>query len=199
MSKSFGCLIAIIIILGMGIPSLIAVYRSALQDTPEIMDEESVRPFRPASQLDIGVVGTDFHWEFRYPGTDGVLGTADDQFSSRILHVPQNARVKFHITSEDYIYILGIPKNENGSQLVENGEPEKTREIAVPSLTHFIEHQFTSIGTYDLMVDPLCGFQSIHDPRMGQILVSQDYEFESLFPEGKDTSEITDPVDTGPF
>lgn len=126
--------------------------------------------------LDVEVIGKKFQWDFRYPGRDGMLNTADDVYSERKLVLPPNKDVVFHITSEDYVYILGIPLNENGSRNV------KKRQIAVPDLTHFIEYQFTHPGVYDLMVDPLCGFQSLHDPKMGEIVITNEHAFQELFP-----------------
>lgn len=183
MCKSIGCQLGALVLVLIGLPLLfVALYQQQPGVQTKGLVVERSEQFRPANDLKIGVVGTKFHWKFRYPGSDGLLGTADDVISERALHLPPNANVTFHITSEDYIYIFGIPKNENSSHLVESREPEKIREIAVPSLTHFIEHRFTENGTYDLMVDPLCGFQSIHDPLMGQIFVSPDHDFETLFP-----------------
>ncbi|MEC9093437.1 MAG: hypothetical protein VX438_12065, partial [Planctomycetota bacterium] len=116
-------------------------------------------------------------WDFRYPGPDGQWNTSDDSYSERLLFVPPNKKVKFRITSEDYVYILGIPLNVNGTECL---TPRK--EIAVPDLFHFLECRFVNPGSYDLRVDPLCGFQSLHDPLMGQIVVTGDHPFQSLYP-----------------
>lgn len=142
-----------------------------------------------ASPVQVRVIGKEFHWEFQYPGPDGKLDTPDDVTAERILRLPPDQKVEFEVTSSDYVYILGIPVNENGSRSVDTekaktgtGQADKIREIAVPGMVHRIEHQFHRTGRLDLMVDPLCGFQALHDPRMGQILISPDYDFRSLFP-----------------
>ena len=142
------------------------------------------KPYRVANAIEVEIVGKKFQWKFRYPGPDGQWNTPDDSCSERLLFVPPNKNVKFRITSEDYIYILGIPLNKNGSETI-----EKKKEIAVPELTHFLEYRFTNSGNYDLVVDPLCGFQSLHDPLMGQIVVTGDHEFQSLYPPLTDSDE----------
>ena len=133
--------------------------------------------------VEVGVLGTEFHWRFRYPGPDGLLQTPDDVESERVLYLPPRTSVSFRITSRDYVYILGIPVNETGPDAVEKGLAlEKKREIAVPGLVHSLEHRYLKEGSHDLMVDPLCGFQSLHDPKMGEIIVSATHNYQNLFP-----------------
>ena len=182
MNNSLGFSLAILVLLG----AIGAIWKTS---TPP-KRTQSAKPdqFQVADQVDIAVIGTKFHWTFRYPGPDGKLSTEDDVHSSRILRLPPHVKARFHITSEDYVYILGIPLNENESNSV-NKDGEKIREIAVPAMTHFIEHGFTNAGTYDLMVDPLCGFQSLHDPRMGQIVVSSQHDYSRLYPAAQNHHE----------
>lgn len=130
-----------------------------------------------ADSFCIEVRGNKFHWNFTYPGPDGVLHTADDSTVEQLLRIPPQKSVTFHLTSDDYVYILGIPVNDQGSQSV-----EKLREIAVPDLVHYMEYQSGDFGNLDLMVDPLCGFKPLHDPLMGKIMVTDDYDYQELLP-----------------
>lgn len=180
MNRSVVSILVFALLVLFGGVGLIWLARPTAQQSAAASSPES--PYEVADELEVAVIGKKFQWNFRYPGGDGILNTPDDVESSRLLHLPPGRQIRFHILSEDYVYILGIPTNENSSASVKNDGPAKIRELAVPTLTHYIEHRFDRPGTYDLMVDPLCGFQSIHDPLMGQIVVSEQHDYSSLYP-----------------
>ena len=162
--------------------------------------------FVVADAFDVEVTGSDFQWDFRYPGPDGRLHTPDDQTSSRILHLPSHRIVRLFITSTDYVYIFGIPQPSVVRQTKKVREPhfgkkkgtstepihpslrlgnrkKKLRQIAVPAMSHLLEFRCGEEATLDLKVDPMCGFRFLHDPLMGQIVISDDRNYQGLLPE----------------
>ena len=114
---------------------------------------------QPQHRLDsivIEVTGDEFNWYFRYPGSDGVLGTSDDQHSLQNLFLPDNSRVNLKLKSNDYVYSFALP--ELG--LVE---------IAVPGLSFELLFTTGDEQTLQLMGDQFCGFA--HETLIGKAYV----------------------------
>ena len=57
----------------------------------------------------IDVTGDAYNWYFRYPGKDGALGNADDQYSVQNLFLPDNTDVTLRLHSKDYVYSFSLP------------------------------------------------------------------------------------------
>ncbi len=114
------------------------------------------------------VIGREFQWWFRYPGSDGRLGTRDDIESERFLMLPPGVDVTLLVTSDDYVYTLTLP----GYDL---------KQIAVPGLIHELHFRTHATGTFDLLVDPLCGFRYYHDELMGQVVIEPRSDFAESF------------------
>lgn len=104
----------------------------------------------------IEVTGDEFNWYFRYPGFDGVLGTGDDQHSVQHLFLPDGARVKLKLNSNDYVYTFTLP--EIG-----------VKEIAVPGLSFELNFTTQEEQTLQLKGDQLCGFA--HETLIGKVYV----------------------------
>lgn len=104
----------------------------------------------------IEVTGEEFHWHFRYPGRDGVLGTADDRHSEQNLYVPDHSTVYLQLKSKDYVYSFALP--ELG-----------LREVAVPGLNFGLQFNTREEQTLQLKGDQLCGFA--HESLIGTVFV----------------------------
>ncbi len=107
----------------------------------------------------VEATGRDFQWHFRRAGTDQEIGTADDIPAGTTLHLPPETDVELLLESEDYVYVFS------------NAELQ-LREIAVPEMTHSLRFRTPVGGTFDLLVDPICGFRFFHDPLMGRITIN---------------------------
>ncbi|MAG92757.1 MAG: hypothetical protein CMJ48_03255 [Planctomycetaceae bacterium] len=108
----------------------------------------------------VEATGRDFQWHFRLAGTDQEIETADDVPAGTTLHLPPETDVELLLESEDYVYVFS------------NAEL-RLREIAVPEMTHSLRFRTPVGGTFDLLVDPICGFRFFHDPLMGRITVDR--------------------------
>lgn len=106
--------------------------------------------------LEIEVTGTKFHWQIQYPGADGKLGTADDLYGDRVLHVPLEADARIHLRSRDYVYSFALPHLG-------------LKEIAVPEMEFFLDFVAEQAGTFELRGDQLCGFT--HPDLLGRLVV----------------------------
>jgi len=104
----------------------------------------------------IEVTADTFNWYFRYPGADGVLGTHDDQHSVQMLFLPDNAKVKLKLKSNDYVYSFALP--ELGLE-----------EIAVPGLDFELLFSVGDEQTLQLLGDQFCGFA--HETLIGKVYV----------------------------
>lgn len=108
--------------------------------------------------------GRDFVWHFRMFGPDGELNTADDIDLGQDLHLPAGAQVELVLHSDDLIYTWICPELQ-------------VSEIAVPEMTHALQFTATTPGTYDVQVDPLCGWLPLHDDQMGRVVVQSEVDF----------------------
>lgn len=126
--------------------------------------------------------GSDFQWNFTYPGADANLGTEDDIEQSKTLYLPPNTDVELQLKSADYIYTMTLPNEDS-----EN----KPKEIAVPDLTFTLRFHTPTTAQWDLMVDPMCGFRPYHDDQMGEIIIADRSDFLHRFGASKAQSDPT--------
>ena len=111
--------------------------------------------------------GENFNWHFQYPGEDGVLGTADDQYSEQNLLLPAEASVTLKLYSNDYLYSFALPDIA-------------LKEIAVPGLDFELSFETGSAQTMILLGDQFCGFS--HDSLKGKVrILDQENGFYQWF------------------
>lgn len=111
------------------------------------------------SRLDsiiVEVEGNEFHWTFRYPGVDGVLGNDDDQYSQQNLFLPDHSEITLKLVSKDYVYSFALP--DLG-----------LKEIAVPDLEFNLNFNTKSEQTLLLLGDQFCGYS--HKTLIGKVYV----------------------------
>jgi len=113
-------------------------------------------------ELDVEIFARDFCLQFRYPGKDQVLPSADDRYGSTNLYVPANAVVRLILKSHDYVYTVEIPK-------------VGVYEIAAPDLTFKVQFTAPEGGTYALLGSQMCGYD--HPQLLGELIVQSPAEF----------------------
>ena len=114
----------------------------------------------------VRAVGEGFYWNFIYAGEDNEFNTQDDFISEQVLILPINQEIELDLTSQDYIYMF----KPDGLSI---------KEVAVPELTFNLKLNISQTNNYPLEVDPMCGFNFLHDnPYMGMmnILTKKEYE-----------------------
>ncbi|MDA1194870.1 MAG: hypothetical protein O2894_06765 [Planctomycetota bacterium] len=104
----------------------------------------------------VQVTGAAHGWLVRYPGADGVLGTADDVNGERDLRVPMGVTTRVVLHSRDFVYVLQVP------ELALN-------QIAVPALEFDLTLTAAAEGTYPMAAAELCGFA--RGTRQGHVIV----------------------------
>src|SRR5258706_3396884 len=131
------------------------------------------------------VVGKQWHWSFRFPGKDGVLGTVDARYvsdsnpfgmnpddpngrddvliSSPELHLPIGKPVKALLRSVDVLHDYTVPQFRVKMDLV-------------PGLVTYVWFIPTRTGTFDLLCEELCGIA--HFTMRGKVVVEEEGAFQ---------------------
>ena len=157
----------------------------------------------PKDSIVVEVTGHQFAWEFRYPGTDKILGkknyklttsknnlgvdfddpaSVDDIHVNTTMHVPVGVPVKMVINSQDVIHSVGIPHFRMKMDAVP-GIP--TTQWFTPKIT--TEEMRKKTGnpnfTYEIACDQLCGAN--HFAMRGIIIVETMDEYKKWLAEQK--------------
>lgn len=111
----------------------------------------------------IEITGSSYHWNVRYPGFDGLLGTPDDIHGARDIHVPAEREIIFELRSKDYVYLFSIPDL-------------KLKEAAVPTLEFRLTFHASQTGEWKLTGDEFCG--EPHPELNGRIIVESHDQFQ---------------------
>jgi cytochrome c oxidase subunit 2 len=112
--------------------------------------------------LHIEITGHDYRWSARYPGADGLLGTADDVLTGREVHVPLHAKTQIDLKSGDFIYTFALPH-------------WGLKEIAVPDMTFTLNLTADRVGSFQLLGDQMCGYA--HPDLLGTLTVQTQDDF----------------------
>ena len=104
-----------------------------------------------------------FDWRVRYPGADGVLGTADDIENPFEFMVPVNESIVFHLRSRDVIHSFFVPQF-------------RLKQDALPGHTIPVWFKADKLGVYDLVCAELCGWG--HYKMAGRVRVVTQEEFD---------------------
>lgn len=133
----------------------------------------------------VEVVGQQWHWSFRYPGEDGVLGqvevsrmNVDNPFgmkeedpagrddiliNSGELHIPIDKNLKFVLRAKDVLHNFTVPQFRVKMDLI-------------PGTTTYQWLKPTVIGRYDIMCEELCGIG--HFAMRGAVVVDDQETFD---------------------
>ena len=130
-------------------------------------------------------VGKQWHWSYRFPGKDGVLGTVDARYvsdknpfginpddpfgrddvliASPEVHLPVGKPVKALLRSVDVLHDFAVPQFRVKMDLV-------------PGLVTYVWFTPTRTGKFDLLCEELCG--TAHFTMRGKVVVEEERAFE---------------------
>ncbi|MEQ1833439.1 MAG: cytochrome C oxidase subunit II [Candidatus Eisenbacteria bacterium] len=103
-----------------------------------------VKQTLPPPDDNIKVVGQQWTWTFQHGGSDGVLDTADDIWTSDTLHVEVNKTVQFQLESKDVLHSFFVPVF-------------RLKQDAIPGRTITGWFQATQTGNFDILCAEICG------------------------------------------
>ena len=95
--------------------------------------------------LRVELLGQQWAWNFRLPGTDEQFGTADDIVTINHLHVPEGRPVVFHGSSKDVIHSFFVPDM-------------RIKRDVNPGAINKVWFQAQRPGDYEILCAELCGF-----------------------------------------
>jgi len=133
----------------------------------------------------VEVVGQQWHWSFRFPGEDGVLGqvsvtqmTVDNPFGMKEddpagrddvlvaggeLHLPVDRPYKFVLRSKDVLHNFTVPQFRVKMDLI-------------PGMTPYVWLTPTRTGRFDILCEELCGIG--HFAMRGAVVVDEQAAFD---------------------
>lgn len=122
-----------------------------------------VKMNKPEMPYTAEVTARQFEWRIKYPGVDGVLGTADDLFVVNDMHVPLDEMVMIRLESADVLHDFFLPHM-------------RIKQDAVPGMAIPVWFRAKEPGTYDIVCAELCGWG--HYKMKGRLTVEprSDYE-----------------------
>lgn len=120
----------LVVCVGIGISS-ISVWNTMKVDVPD-------------GALEVIVTAKQFEWNVTYPGTDGVLGTADDYSLVNALHAPEDRPVLIYLRSEDVLHSFFLPEM-------------RVKQDAVPGQEIRVWFEAVQPGDYTVGCAELCG------------------------------------------
>jgi cytochrome c oxidase subunit 2 len=131
-------------------------------------------------------VGQQWQWNYRYPGADGVLGSADsthvtpanplginadDPFGrddliveGPVMHLPLNRPVKALLRSKDVLHNFTVTQFRVKMDLV-------------PGLVSYLWLTPNKAGTYDILCEELCGIG--HHVMRGKVVVEEEADYKA--------------------
>lgn len=140
----------------------------------------------PEDALVFEAVGRQWHWGFRFPGRDGMMGTVDARhvsdenpfgmnpddpngqddvlISNPELHLPAGKPVKALLRSLDVLHNFAVPQFRVKMDLV-------------PGLVTYVWFTPTRTGNFDLLCEELCGIA--HFTMRGKVVVEEDQAFKA--------------------
>jgi cytochrome c oxidase subunit II len=129
------------VVVGAGIVLPIALISALFVVSDLFVIKATEAPAANATRLTVVVVGHQWWWEVRYPGTKAV--TANE------IHIPERTPVRLEVRTADVIHSVWVP--------------ELNRTIdTIPGRTNVIQLDAAAPGTYRGQCDEFCGVQHAH-------------------------------------
>jgi cytochrome c oxidase subunit 2 len=129
------------VVVGAGIALPIAVIAALFVISDIFVIRTTQAPAASATRLTVQVVGHQWWWEIRYPGTRAV--TANE------LHIPVRTPVRVDVQTADVIHSFWVPA--------------LNRKVdAIPGRTNAIELEADAVGSYRGQCAEFCGLQHAH-------------------------------------
>lgn len=138
----------------------------------------------PEDARDYEVMAQQWQWQYRYPGADGILGTADTSYISQSnpfgvnpedpngqddvivndpqMRLPVDQDAHFLFRSNDVLHNFTVPQFRVKMDLV-------------PGLISYMWFTPTEVGAYDVLCEELCGIG--HFIMRGQVVVETEEDF----------------------
>jgi len=140
----------------------------------------------PEDAVEVEVVGQQWQWSYRYPGADGVLGTAgtehvtpdnplgvnpDDPFGqddiiveTKEMHLPVNQPVHLLLRSKDVLHDYTVAQF-------------RVKMDMVPGTVTYMWLEPTRVGRYDILCEEHCGLG--HFVMRGTVVVDEQEDFDA--------------------
>ncbi len=140
----------------------------------------------PKDAAVVEAVGKQWHWSYRFPGKDGILGTAAVKYINDInpfglnpddpngqddvlvaspeVHLPLDKPVKMLLRSTDVLHDFAVPQFRVKMDLV-------------PGLVTYVWFTPTRIGKFDLLCEELCGIA--HYTMRGKVVVEEEAAYQT--------------------
>jgi cytochrome c oxidase subunit 2 len=129
------------VVLGAGLALPIALLATLFVIADIFVIKTTQAPAKSATELTVRVIGHQWWWEIRYPGTAAV--TANE------LHIPVRTRVRVQLETADVIHSFWVP--------------QLNRKIdAIPGRTNVVELYADALGRYRGQCAEFCGLQHAH-------------------------------------
>ncbi len=132
---------ATIVVIGMGIALPIALLAALFIWSDLIVERSTAAPAPGSTKLTIDVIGHQWWWEVRYPGT-GVV-TANE------IHIPVHTRVDVRLSTADVIHSFWIPELNRKTDMIPG---VANRQLLIAN----------DPGTYRGQCSEFCGLQHAH-------------------------------------
>ncbi|MBL4867136.1 MAG: cytochrome c oxidase subunit II [Pseudomonadales bacterium] len=140
----------------------------------------------PEDAIEVEAVGQQWHWSFRYPGEDGVLGTVanrhvttnnpfgmnpddpngqdDILVTGNKLHLPLGQVTNLLLRSKDVLHNFTVPQFRVKMDLI-------------PGTVTYQWFQTTKIGEYEILCEELCGMG--HFVMRGHVIVEEEADYQA--------------------
>jgi len=140
----------------------------------------------PEDATEFEAMGQQWQWAYRYPGADGIMGTADTQLVTETnpfgvnpadpngqddvivvspeMHLPLNKPVKALLRSNDVLHNFTVPQFRVKMDLV-------------PGLISYLWFEPNKAGRYDVLCEELCGIG--HFVMRGAVVVETQAEYDA--------------------
>lgn len=151
----------------------------------------------PKDAMEVEVIGSQFKWEFRYPGKDKIFGkkyfkeitsdnplgqlwedpnNRDDIYSTSALHLVVNKPVRLIINSKDVIHDVGLVHFRMKMDAVP-GTPTTMWFTPTKTTKQMIQETGKSDFVYEISCDQMCG--KGHTGMRGEVIVESQEAFDA--------------------
>ena len=140
----------------------------------------------PENATEVEVIAQQWHWSYRYPGKDGMLGTVNSRFitdanpfglnpndpngrddvliASQELHLPKDKPVKIRLRSKDVLHNFAVAEM-------------RVKMDMVPGMVPYLWFTPTRVGKFDVLCQELCG--TGHFTMRGRLVVEEDAAYQA--------------------
>jgi cytochrome c oxidase subunit II len=139
LGRNEGASTGLVISFGIVIPAVVLIVLFAISDLVVIGDTQA--PAAGSTSMTVRVIGHQWFWEVRYPGTDAV--TANE------IHIPVDTRVRVIATTDDVIHSFWVPQLNRKIDMI-------------PGQSNTVLLDADKAGVYRGQCAEFCGLQHAH-------------------------------------